>query len=258
MKFRTKLSILFILTGIVIAILLTFIPILNYKTKNMLKYESDHFVMYYEPEDKNVVDVVSVKLNEGHNKIAGVTDLSSKERTDIYMYKYIEVFHIKRYGILFDRIAKDWYISDHSDNVVVTTSPYSPGKNKDYQSVVNSIVHEYINTVMDYVNPKLSKFLNEGVAGYVSGDSRPVYPFTRIPTFSDTKISNENSFANTGLYEVSYTYMEYLDKEYGMGKIMELVKTGNYQNTFNKSEEDIYNEWIKFIESKYVNGKFRI
>lgn len=256
MKFRTKLSILFILVGIVVLILLTFLPILTLRTKTMQKYESDHFIIYYEPEDKKAVEDIAQKLIEGYNKIAKAVDLSSKERTKIYIYKFIEEFHIKRYGLLYEYFAEDWYTSDHDGNIVVSTSPYSPGKNNDYQTVVDSIVHEFMNTIVSYVNPRTTKFLNEGVAGYVSGDSRPVYPFTNIPKFRDTKISNETRFANTGMYQISYTYIEFLDSVYGMNKVFELIKTMDYEKTFGKSEETIFDEWIRFIEQKYLNGRF--
>ncbi len=54
------------------------------------------------------------------------------------------------------------------------------------------------------------------------------------------------------MYPVSYTYIEFLDKTYGMKKTCQLVKDLDYINTFGKSEKDIYEEWLKFLNKNYL------
>ena len=51
------------------------------------------------------------------------------------------------------------------------------------------------------------------------------------------------SFAISGGYQFSYTYVDYLIRTYGFDKTIKLVKTGSYENTFGKTEQEIYNDW---------------
>lgn len=47
------------------------------------------------------------------------------------------------------------------------------------------------------------------------------------------------------------TYIEYIDKKYGWEKLMEIIKTEDYEMVFGKSDEDIYNEWVDYIKNYY-------
>ncbi|MBL4938495.1 hypothetical protein JK636_22585 [Clostridium sp. YIM B02515] len=54
------------------------------------------------------------------------------------------------------------------------------------------------------------------------------------------------------MYPVSYTYIEYLDKTYGMEKILKLIKTEDYSQAFGKTEKEIYEDWVTFFKSSYL------
>jgi hypothetical protein len=43
----------------------------------------------------------------------------------------------------------------------------------------------------------------------------------------------------------------YLDVSYGWDKIMKLIKTGDYNNIFGKSEKDIYFQWVDYLKNYY-------
>ncbi len=49
----------------------------------------------------------------------------------------------------------------------------------------------------------------------------------------------------------AHTYIKYLHSEYGWDRVIELIKTENYEQIFGKSPKEIYDEWIKYINNYY-------
>ncbi|WDC84525.1 hypothetical protein PL321_01875 [Caloramator sp. mosi_1] len=128
-------------------------------------------------------------------------------------------------------LAPKWYVGDNIKDKVIIVSPLNPGTAHNYESIVEIVVHEYVHTLVYQINRKTPKFLNEGLAGYLSGNTKPNYPIRYVPDIKDLKISNLIKFGNKGLYAVSYTYIEYLDKNYGMNKvcILYIILKPNYK-----------------------------
>ncbi|MBN1055604.1 hypothetical protein DVW05_09640 [Clostridium botulinum] len=253
-RYKTLLKcFLGLLVGLIIIILLNFIPTLNLKTKDMIIIEKDHFIIYYEKNDKNAATDISNRLGKGYNLVSNSIKISPDYKTDVYIYKNLDEFHMKKYGFWGRFFGPEWYIGDNIKNKVIIVSPNSPGKQHNYDEVADAALHEYIHTLMWSINPKVSKFLNEGMAGYISGNAKPVHKITSAPSYEDTKVTDPVTFGNHGMYSFSYTYIEYLDKTYGMEKVLELVKDNNYEQTFEKTEKEIFDEWIKFLNSNYLN-----
>lgn len=251
MKRKYKI-LLKILISLIIIFLLNFIPTLSLRTKDMTSIEKPHFIVYYERKDENAaIDIIS-RLEKGYNLVANSISISPKYKTEVYIYSNLDKFHIKKYGLFGKIIAPEWYIGDNIKNKVIIVSPNSPGKQHNYEDTADAALHEYIHTLMWSINPRLSKFINEGMAGYISGNTKPSIKFNNIPSYEDTKITNPITFGNHNMYPISYTYIEYLDKTYGMGKVLQLIKTDNYSQTFGKTENEIFEEWIVFLKSNYL------
>lgn len=229
-----------------------FIPAFSLRAAGMTPLPSDHFTIYYEAQDEDAAKDIAQRLIDGYDVVAKAIALNPQYKTEIYIYKNLAELHRKKYGLVGAIFGPEWYIGDNVTNKVLLVSPKAPGKAHNYESVANAALHEYVHTLMWSVNPKLNKFLNEGMAGYLSNNTKPNYKLNNIPSFKDTKISNPIAFGNKGLYPVSYTYIEYLDKTYGMEKIMQLVKTENYNSVFSKSEQEIYDDWIMFYKANYI------
>ncbi len=251
MEKRIKI-ILICFAALIAAVLMSFIPTLNLKVAGMKELSKEHFTVYYEEQDKDAAIDISNRLQKGYDVISKSTNLSPQYKTKIYIYTSLKEFHMKKYGLWGLIIAPDWYIGDNIKDKVIITSPNSPGKQNNYESVANAALHEYVHTLMWNINPKLSKFLNEGMAGYVSGNTKPTYKFSTVPSYEDTKITDSVSFGNRGMYEISYTYIEFLDRTYGMEKIIKLITDNDYKDTVGKSEKDLYEEWIKFLKVNYI------
>jgi hypothetical protein len=72
----------------------------------------------------------------------------------------------------------------------------------------------------------------------------------KMPTFKDTKTENEIKFGKIGGYTYSYSYVEYLDKTYSWDKVIRILKGESYKAVFSKSEEEIYNDWVLYLQGQ--------
>ncbi|WP_026486581.1 gluzincin family metallopeptidase [Caldanaerobius polysaccharolyticus] len=250
---QKKLKIASVIIAILILILIImFLPKLSLKTEKMTSQETNNFVFYYEKQDERAVSDMAKVLDKTYKKINTTMNFNKIGKTEVYVYPDLPTFHTKKYGYLGMILAPDWYIGDNVKDKVIIVSPLNPGPVHDYNSVVQAVVHEYVHTVIYQINKKTPKFLNEGLAGYLSGNSKPNYPLENVPSIEDTKISNPIEFGNKGLYAFSYTYIEFLDKKYGINDIMKLVKKpSSYKEIFGVSEQDIYKQWIQYIKDNY-------
>ena len=71
----------------------------------------------------------------------------------------------------------------------------------------------------------------------------------KIPTYEDTCTRNPIRFSNCGGYTFANTYIEYLESTYGWSKVLELIETENYGQVFGKSSEEIYDEWVLYLNN---------
>ena len=241
------------LSVLAISIFVLILPTLKLKTSTMKVRESEHFTFYYEEKDTKAIEDIENALESMYEKINKAMNFTKDKKSEIYIYGDLETLHKKKYGYIGAMVGPDWYIGDNIKDKIIIVSPLNPGPSHSYESVVQAAVHEYVHTVVYQINSKTPKFLNEGLAGYLSGNTKPNYKINLIPTFEDTKISNPIKFGNSGMYGASYTYIHFLEEQYGMSKVLELVRTPKeYEKIFGVSEDDIYNNWIEFIEREYA------
>lgn len=252
MKKLSKL-IAIIISILAIITFLLILPTLKLKTNAMKTKESQHFTFYYEEKDKKAIEDIEKALENMYKSINESMDFTNRSKSKVYIYGDLKTLHKKKYGYLGTMLGPDWYIGDNIKDKIIIVSPLNPGTEHNYESIVQAAVHEYVHTVVYQINKKAPKFLNEGLAGYLSGNTKPNYKINAIPTIEDTKISNPIKFGNSGMYGASYTYIHFLEEEYGMDKVLSLVKNPkDYEKIFGVSEDDIYNNWIEFIRREYA------
>lgn len=69
-----------------------------------------------------------------------------------------------------------------------------------------------------------------------------------IPSLEDMHTENGLTFSEMGGYAFSYKYIEYLDQIYGWDKVVYYASgKGSYEEIFNHTEEDIYNECCSYL-----------
>jgi len=131
----------------------------------------------------------------------------------------------KKYGLIGPLLGLDWYIGDNRGTNVLLTSPANPGKVHNYDNNKNACVHEMVHAYNSILNKKMSYWIDNGLAGYLS-EQKPTYPlyaYKQVPTFrqiNESGLLTPINFEKFSGYEYSYTYIEYLDKQYGWDKVL--------------------------------------
>lgn len=105
------------------------------------------------------------------------------------------------------------------------TSPANPGKVHNYEDTKQAVLHEMVHAYFSLINPDIKLWLTEGMALYLANGE----PFYRdylnnmnIPSYEDHRTNNPVKFSSIDGYTFSHTYIEYLEREYGWYKVMQL------------------------------------
>ena len=71
------------------------------------------------------------------------------------------------------------------------------------------------------------------------------------PSCSDLQTRNPIQFSDMGGYQLAPTYIQFINDKYGWDKVLQLIKTEDYQKTFGNSDNKIYSEWIEYLKNYY-------
>lgn len=250
---RKKKIALRVIIGIVIflavAVLVNFIPVFSLKTADMKQLSGKWINVLYEKEEAAARDVF--EYADGETKaVAEKLGFTEKQDINVYIYDNQATMQTKKYGFIAPLLGLDWYIGDNIGTNVILTSPANPGKVHDYDNNKYAVLHEIVHAYVSVINSKVELWLTEGTALYLSNGEpfeRDILNYCNIPTYEQTCTGNPIEFSNCGGYTFAHTYIEYIEKNYGWDKVLELIKTQDYEGCFGKSKRDIYDEWVEFI-----------
>ncbi|WP_039766322.1 hypothetical protein [Caldicellulosiruptor sp. F32] len=247
-----KISIILILI-IAVVLIINFVPTFKLKTKNMKLIKGNWLELYYEKEEAAALDAFNYAEKKAEylcKKLA----LKQKYKIKVFIYDKQSTFQTKKYGLVALLLNLDWYIGDNVGSTVILTSPANPGKVHTYESVKETLPHEMVHAYQYLINPRMKKWLKEGVALYLTNGGqlkRGDLQRLKIPTYEDIQTENPVKFANINGYTFADKYIEYLDRKYGWSKILQLIKTNDCKKVFNKTAKEIYNEWVEYLYAYY-------
>lgn len=254
-RVKKKRLALRIIIGVVIflalVVFVNFIPVFSLKTADMKQFSGNWINVYYEKEEAAARDVFEYADDETA-AIAEKLGFTEKQDINVYIYDYQSTMQTKKYGFIAPLLGLDWYIGDNIGTNVILTSPANPGKVHDYDNNKNAVLHEIVHAYVSVINSKVELWLTEGMALYLSNGEpfeREMLDYCNIPTFEQTCTRNPIEFSNCGGYNFAHTYIEYLEKTYGWEKVLELVKSQDYESCFGKSKRAVYDEWVEFISN---------
>jgi hypothetical protein len=250
-KKNKKLKYLFSTVLVVLTLLvLQYIPVWNLKNADMQIKPGKYVDVYYQNGDEKGASEVFELLEDTAMQIRQKLQFSNDSKTKMYIYKEQRSLHIRKAGLITLLFAPSWYVGDNKKDVALMVSPYAQVSSHNHDSILSAAPHELIHTINYQINPKLSYWIDNGVAGYLSKQtpSRNFDKNSKIPSFEDTKTENEIKFGNIQGYPYSYLYIEYLDKTYGWDKVVRIVKGETFEEVFSKSEEEVYNDWVKYLK----------
>lgn len=238
---------------IIAIILLQSIPVFKLKPIDNNVLTGHHVNVYYEATDEKGGTDVFNTLEACAEKIKNKLNYTSTDIINVYVYKTHFSFYIRNFGLISPLFLPNWYIVNNKKNSALITSPYAKALSYDYDSIILASIYSLINSMNHQINPKLSYWLNNGIAGYLCGKEPSIenIDLTNIPSYRDTHIENEIKFKNIDGYLYSYLYIKFLDEVYGWDKVLDILHGNLYNIIFGKSEEDIYNQWVEYLNLKY-------
>jgi len=249
-KLVVKLSFVLIILGVLIFI--NFLPTFSLKTNGMKEIKGDYITVFYEKEENAAYDVFSL-TNFESERISSILCFESPQDISLYIYDNKKTFQTKKYGFIVAFLGLHWYIGDNRGTNVLLTTPANPGKVHDYDNNKYASVHEIVHAHNYLINKNMPKWVDDGICLYLSNGNPPNYLYSRqrIPTINEIRSNNPIKFEKIGGYDFAYTYIEYLDKTFGWNKVLLFLRQNKYENVFEQSELEIYNNWIEYLKNNY-------
>lgn len=253
MKKKIVRGIFVVLIFIVIAQSLPVMMLKPYGAKHM---NGANINLYYQPGDEKGAQEVFDYLEKTAGEIREKLEFDSLEITQVYLYKEQTSLWMRKYGLITILAAPDWYVGDNKGDQVLLVSPYAKvkGNDNDHDSILEAATHELVHTINYQINPQLSYWLDNGVATFLSHQNPPkgFVSDIPIPSLEDMRSENEKRFGEIGGYQYSYTYIDFINSQYGWECVLDLINgKKNYEEIFDKSEQDIYTEWMTYISKKF-------
>jgi hypothetical protein len=253
MKKKHKGTIAVIVFVVVLAVLQS-LPIFFVKPLGAKIMSNDFINLYYPASDEKGANEVFNLLVEKAESIYDKMNYERKEPIKVYIYKTQNQLAIREAGLITLTFAPSWHIGDSHYGNVMMVSPNTRVEGHTHDSIMLATLHELVHSINYRINKEISYFWDNGLATYLSGQvpAKSDYSSLPIPSLKDMKTENGLIFSNYGGYAYSYLYIEFLENAYGWDKIVSYASgEGDYRDIFNKSEEEIYDEWCNYLNQNY-------
>ena len=219
----------------------------NLNLQGMHTHDTPHFIIYYEELNQQTLNDIEQKLETSYPDIQNFFGLNNNHKSKVIVYKTIERFQRAYLGVFLSYVFGDWADGAAYEDMVLLASPESPGQEHTYTSILDIAVHEYVHTLTYQVNENADIWLDEGVATYLAGQQSELSEVL-VPTFEEMQSQSQGEFVENGGYIWGYEYVKYLVATYGSEKVVDLIKTNDYERCLGKSKLAVYDEWVKYVE----------
>jgi hypothetical protein len=246
-----KKAIKYLLVTSVVILVMAFLGLKkNISLQGMQTYNAPHFTIYYEELDQQTLKDIEQKLETSYPDIQNFFGLNSdSNKGKVVVYRTVERFQKAYLGIFLSYVFGDWAAGAAYEDMVLLTSPENPGQEQTYESILDIVVHEYVHTLIYKINQSPDIWLDEGVATYLAGQQSETSNMT-VPTFEQMQSQSQGEFVGSDGYAWGYAYVDYLVTTYGAEKVVDLIKTNDYERCFGKSKSATYDEWRNYVEGK--------
>jgi hypothetical protein len=252
MEKKSKLRKIFIIISIILLLVVVqTLPVFFMKPWGSETLSNDFIILNYQSGDEKGANEVFELLKEKSEAIYEKMDYERKDPIKVYLYKTQFQLAIREAGLITIAFAPPWHIGDSHNGNIMMLSPNTPIKAHTHDSILTATLHELVHSITYRINSDLSYFWDNGLATYLAGQfpDQEHYDINKIPSIDDMHTENGLKFGEMGGYAYSYFYIQYLDQTYGWDKIVAYAKGDvDYEDIFNKSEEEIYEEWVQYLK----------
>lgn len=229
--------------------------VFNSDNGEFIEYTSTNFQFYYTDIDKNNITEMVKYTEDNYDRIC--KDLNPEKLSIIKIWLYTKINEL--HSDLHWPDAPNWVLgSATSKNEIRMMSPNSPelAKSHTYNFMLSCIVHELAHCVCVHINPIFGnnpRWLWEGVALYESGQFvNPKY-LSYITNGSYPKLKELDNILDTRIYDIGYTYIEYIINKWGKESVVALIKSnGNLSLALGLSDKEFETGWYEFVRNKYL------
>jgi hypothetical protein len=218
----------------------------NIDAQKMQVYNTPHFSIYYEALNPKTLKDIEQKLESNFTAVNNFFRLDEKSKQAVIVYESVEQFHHAYLGVILSFAYDDWAAAAAYQDLVLITSPENPGSQHTYADILDMIVHEYVHTRVYQLNESADIWLDEGLATFLAGQKGEL-PRSPVPTYEQLQSQEQKTFVENQGYAWSPAYVEYLINTYGPNKVVELVKTNDYEACLGESNQEVYNKWVAYL-----------
>lgn len=217
--------------------------------------ETEHFIFECTEKDIVLLNLLAYELESNYFKFTSDFNITPSSKTTINIYPDLESFH-ESIGI--PNVNGKIISAFNFDNEIQIVSPNNCGSYHTYDSVIASLPFEFIQILMYEINPNIPRWVNEGLASYVTGGNTDIRSIieqsiinNKIPTFRE--LNNYQFFYENNGYAYANTFIEFICQEYGLDIINEWLRSPyDYEKIFGINEDDLYEDWTEFLYKNYV------
>lgn len=211
-------------------------------------FEYAHFTFHLQSGDKAYADEVNNKLEENYQRIVGDMGLAAVNRINIYVFNsgasLREAVAAKYPNIYLPGFATG--LTPSATDIYLVRP--SSGRFTIY-------IHEFAHCVEQHVNasiPNRPRWLWESVALFEAEEFTEPRNISALNSNTLPRLTDLNDFNNTLIYQVGYLFGEFVFKNFGKEKYIQLIKeNGNTASVLGLSEEAFISEWYQYLKRHY-------
>jgi hypothetical protein len=220
--------------------------------------ETSHFIVRYEPGDRQAAQDVAKALEGSYEKITRDLGVKPNGKTIIELYTTPELY--QRY-----RKPAAWAIGGKiypGRNMIALPSPSTWGKANihRYEDLWHVLPHEYTHLLLRGTGKgNLPMWLDEGIAVYEAGQWNTGYQRLLVEALENNKLltlrelEDFNAFIKGGAlsYAESYSTIMFMKETYGDRAFKDLIKSMATEKSFKKALKTALGEDLDKFEEKW-------
>lgn len=219
-------------------------------------YKTDHFTIQYSALDSALVPSVSATLENNYSRLLSDFQRQNLPHTTVRIYPELDVYH----NAVLTPGAPNWQMGRAwTNDEIRMLSPITAQRISGESINISEIVlHEFVHCIhlsMISNTTRVPGWLWEGLAIY-KGCCRWIENPKDLEYVKNGKYPSLKKISNDRTsqmkYELGYYLIEFIEKEYGWEKVLELIKTnGDIKKTLHVSIKQFEKEFYTFLEASF-------
>jgi hypothetical protein len=211
-------------------------------------FDYAHFTFHTQSLTKSDLDSVNQKLEDEFDRILRHHGLDSIRRVNFYIFNNVTSLREELRKKIPDMFVPDFAtgLTPSATDIYLVIPP--SGRYTIY-------IHEFVHCVTQHLNPTIPnrpRWLWESVALYEANELIAPENISAITSNKIPSISELNDFNNTLIYQIGYLLGEFIFKNFGKEKYIQLIKgNGNINKVLGLTDEAFLNKWYQYVKLIY-------